>query len=229
MPNIYIDDNKIDFVKEFNFLGIILDCNLKWKLHINHISKKISKTLGILVKLKNIVPTDALINIYNALILSYLNYGTIVWGWQSKNLFKLQKKAVRIITHSKYNAHTNILFKKLNLLKMQDICALQDYKFCYRFMNGSIPDYFLYLLPNNNFHNYNTRHLTDLRLPAVRHEFARNGIKYRFPLTLNNMPDCIKDKIITHSYFGFKYYIKRKTIDSYDTICRIPVCYVCRS
>ena len=38
-----------DFVKS---LGILIDCNLKWKQHIDFISLKISKTIGILARLR---------------------------------------------------------------------------------------------------------------------------------------------------------------------------------
>ena len=44
-----------DFVK---FLGILIDCNLKWKHHIDFISLKISKTIGILARLRHFVPTE---------------------------------------------------------------------------------------------------------------------------------------------------------------------------
>ena len=33
----------------------------------------------------------------------------------------LQKKAIRIITKSRYNAHTSPLFKNLNILKLDDL------------------------------------------------------------------------------------------------------------
>jgi len=39
-PNLYIDAKKVEFVKEFNFLGLLFDCNMSWKAHLNMISKK---------------------------------------------------------------------------------------------------------------------------------------------------------------------------------------------
>ena len=67
-PVLYIDDIPVEFVNSFNFLGIILDDNLKWNSHINMIAKKISKTIGIMKKIKKYLPTSALLNIYNALV-----------------------------------------------------------------------------------------------------------------------------------------------------------------
>ena len=52
-PEIFIDGNVIEFVKECKFLGLVIDENLSFRPHINFISKKISKTIGILAKLKN--------------------------------------------------------------------------------------------------------------------------------------------------------------------------------
>ena len=228
-PDIYIDSIKIDFTDEFNFLGLILDKNLNWKSHVNFIGKKISKTVGIMTKLKNFLPVHALYNIYNALILPHLNYCSSIWGWQSHNLFKIQKKAIRIITKSRYNAHTNKLFKELNTLKINDICALHDYKFLYKIINGLVPTFFANILgpQNGENHEHDTRNASDIRLPAVRHEFARNSISYRFSKIFNKMPNDFKEKIYTSSQLVFKFYIKQKIIEKYPTTCTICHCPFC--
>ena len=114
IPTIKIEDSVIELVNEFNFLGIMLDRHLNWKAHRDMITKKLSKTVGIMHRLKNMLPLCALLHIYNSLVLSHLNYGALLWGWQCQNIFILQKKAVRV-TNSKYNCHTSGLFKKLNL------------------------------------------------------------------------------------------------------------------
>ena len=46
---------------------------------------------------------------------------TLSSGYENEKIFKLQKKAIRIISLAKYNAHTEPLFKTLNLLKINDI------------------------------------------------------------------------------------------------------------
>ena len=47
-PDLQINGNKIERVTEFNFLGLVLQSNLSWNKHINHISLKISKAIGII-------------------------------------------------------------------------------------------------------------------------------------------------------------------------------------
>ena len=61
-----------DFVK---FLGILIDCNLKWKHHIDFISLKITKTTEILARLRRFVPTETLLMIYRSLIMLYFVFG----------------------------------------------------------------------------------------------------------------------------------------------------------
>ena len=229
IPNLFIDGIQLDFVDDFNFLGMILDKNLNFKAHVNHLTTKISKTIGIMNRLKHFLPLGALMNIYNALILSYLNYGTMIWGSKSETLFKLQKKAVRIISNAKYNAHTNPLFRKLNLLKMEDICTLHDYKFCYKLINKMVPEYFISILNSvgTSIHDHETRHAADFRLPAVRHEFARDSIRYRFPSTYNDMEQEYKNRIYTHGFAYFKSYVKLNITQNYDPICHIEDCHNC--
>jgi len=227
-PNIFIDGFKIDTVNEFDFLGIRLDKHLNWKPHVNMVSKKISKTIGILARVKNYIPKCALLNIYNALILPYLNYAVIIWGHKANCLTKLQKKAIRIITKSKYNAHTSGLFKSEKILKFGDICALHDYQFCYKLENGLLPEFFINKFFNRDpVHDYSTRNANNIRLPAVRHEFAKHSISYRFPSVFNDMPEVIKQKIYTHSFCSYKVYIKSRFIESYATICSVQNCYIC--
>ena len=229
-PKLSIDGFDIDFVPKFNFLGLIIDENLNWKFHIKAISSKISKAIGVMARLKNYIPKSALLQIYNALILPHLNYGLIVWNRKSKVLIGLQKKAIRIACNARYNSHTSILFKNENILKFRDICALVDFKFCYKFIHNLLPDYFQKLSSENEHqHSYETRQADELRVPAVRHEFAKGSITYRYPVIHNAMPDDFKDKALTQSFSGFKFYIKRNFIDAYPTTCDIQDCPSCNN
>lgn len=231
LPNIHIDNHEIDFVNSFNFLGIVLDKNLRWSPHTELIGKKISKINGILKQLKNFLPTSTLATIYSSLILPHLNYGNFIWGWKNKKINILQKKSIRIISRSKYNAHTSLLFKNFGLLKFGDICALHDLKLCYKIENGQSPEFFSQFHSTvsrvNSTSNVTTRFFTNVRIPRIRHEFSRNSIAYRYPNILNNMSDNIKPKIYTHSWDGLKKYFKNLQLSSYSTDCPNENCYIC--
>ena len=59
-------------------LGVLIDSKLSWTHHITYISTKISKSLGILERLRHFVPSSTLLNIYRSLVQPYLSYG-IAW------------------------------------------------------------------------------------------------------------------------------------------------------
>ncbi len=66
---------------------------------------------------------------------------------------------VRILSLSKYNAHTEQIFKMIKLLKLNDILKLQEYKFYFKFKNNKLPHYLqnLPLNGNINAHSHTTR------------------------------------------------------------------------
>ena len=70
------------FVK---YLGILIDNNLSWKYHIDYISSKVSKGIGMIARLRHLVPFATLLNIYRSLIEPYISYGLIAWG-QAANI-----------------------------------------------------------------------------------------------------------------------------------------------
>ncbi len=80
-------------------------------------------------KLKYFLYLNAKVLIYNSLILSHLNFCILALSYKCDRIIKLQKKIVRILSLSKYNAHTDPLFKTHKLLKVQDIFKLQEFKF----------------------------------------------------------------------------------------------------
>lgn len=233
-PLLKIGDRAIEFVSNFNFLGFMLDCHLKWKYHASAVSKKLSKTLGIMNRLKHDLPREALMHIYNSLFLSHINYGLFLWGWKTKPIEKLMKKAVRIISKAPYNAHTSNIFKELGLLNYECTCRLHDYKLCYKLEQQSVPKYLLTeysQIRDQSLSGYPTRSKKEgfSKLPNIRHEYEKSRLNYRIPFILNKMPNLIKEKTTTHSFIGFKIYAKNFMINSYKDVCSIPNCYVCSS
>jgi len=111
------------------FLGILIDQNLDWKQHTSHIALKVSKSLGILNRIKALLSTELLKTLYYTMIHPYFVYCILIWGGASKlainKLSCLQKRAVRILTHSNFRAHTNPLFLRLQILKLPDLYHLQ--------------------------------------------------------------------------------------------------------
>lgn len=131
---LHINNIAIERVQNFNLLGLIVNENLSWKPNTNKASTKISKQIGILNKLKSSLPDNILCTLYCSWILAHLSYSILAWGFDLNRLYKLKKRAVRVITCSKINAHNKPLFKKLNLFKLCDMFTSNIRKFYYKYI-----------------------------------------------------------------------------------------------
>ena len=81
-----INNTNIEKVEQFKFLGLTLDSNLNWKKHSDNITNKCSQIIGILNRLKQILPQNIKIMLYNALLLPHINYCLVTWGYQCKRI-----------------------------------------------------------------------------------------------------------------------------------------------
>ena len=225
-----INNTNIEKVEQFKFLGLTLDSNLNWKKHSDNITNKCSQIIGILNRLKhNILPQSIKIMLYNALLLPHINYCLVTWGYQCKRINILQKRAVRLITLSKYNSHTAPLFKKLKLLTIKDTLALQELKFYYKLTHNELPDYFQnwQIVTHSELHQHNTRRKHDIHIVGFIHTFAKRCIRINLPRTLNATSQSVKDKLFTHSVRGFVNYAKFNFLQSYKNDCTVANCYIC--
>ena len=120
--SIVIDSNIIAFTTKTKFLGINIDSNLTWKAHINYITKQISKGVGVLLHLSKKLSYNILILIYNTILLPYLRYCCITWGFTYQTyineIFTIKKQAICIITLSPFQCHSSPLCKKTNSLNI---------------------------------------------------------------------------------------------------------------
>ena len=94
-PCLYIDSIPISRVKETKFLGVFIDEHLTWHRHVNYISSKIAKGIGILHKARKFLNKQTLHQLYYTFIYPYLSYCNHVWGnthsTQLSRLVLLQK------------------------------------------------------------------------------------------------------------------------------------------
>ena len=137
-----INKVEIERVSSFKCLGILFDENMSWKCHTDMISNKLSKYTGILNKLKHYLPPYILRKLYFIMVNAHLNSGILVWGFVPKRLIKIQKHTIRTITCNKYNAHTEPLFKIMDILRLGKLLDINALKFYYKYLRGTLPSYF---------------------------------------------------------------------------------------
>ena len=181
---------------------------MKWKSHVNHIISMISKNIGIMGKLRDCLPQNILLLLYNTLVLPHLNYCIILWGkcnmYLLERLHKLQKRAVRVITNSSYLSHSNPLFVKLKILPIFQLYEYNLGIFMFLFNKEMLPEIFSSLfIKNIDIHEYNTRSKLHFRVQYGRTSFSHSLVTYQGPKLWNDLPSNIK-KLFVVEFFQKK-------------------------
>lgn len=231
-PTLSIKDVEIEYVDTFKFLGFIIDMNMNWKAHANYISKKLLSGIGILGRLKSLFPLDIKLKIYFALVNCHLTSGLLLWGHRFNDVFKLQKKAIRLVMSSKYNAHTNPFFKSLKILKVEDMYKLSCIKFYHKYVSQNLPPYHLELPLKQNCdeHEHFTRKSTKIHITHCR---PISSLRRSIPSCINSLPDAVGSKLLHTQYrYGLNFIanlFKKNCFSVYSTECSEPECYICQS
>ena len=126
-------------------LGVILDSNLIFDKHLKMVSLKISKTLGLLQKLNNLLPRSALITIYKAFVRPYLDYGDIFYDQAYNTIFHQKLESIQ------YNASLTVtgairgtkekLYEELGLESLQLRCWYKKLRMFYKIYKNKSPQY----------------------------------------------------------------------------------------
>lgn len=209
------DVKKVDFVK---YVGIIIDCHLSWKEHINSVNDKIVKGYALLKKCFYL-PKNCLLTMYYSFIYPYLIYGIEFWGCACQSylhkLIVLLKSCVRLIAHVPALTHCAPLARNLGLLFLEDIykfCLFcQMYKVYHNMSNSVISSMFTKVdlihvrftrSLNQNFYVFPCR--TNIR----RFSFSYNGV-----IIWNALSHELKGTVTFHK---FKRVIKDSLLISYN-------------
>ena len=207
--SINLQNHTIDSVLDTKFLGLVIDKNLKYDKHIQYISGKISKSIGILYRIRNSFPDLCLKLLYYSIIHPYLLYCLPIFGATYDvhlgPLKILQKRAVRIISGAGYLDHTETLFKSNKILKLQDL-----YKHslaCYVYKNPEILDQFY------RNHNYNTRGRNSFLPPFERLRMTEQSVIHNAVGFWNQIPMSIK---LSPSKNSFKFNLKEFLLSQYS-------------
>ena len=188
--------NRVDFTKS---LGVLIDENLTWSNHINAISKKISSGIGSIKRISRCVPPATLHNIYHGLVQSHFDYCSIVWGNCAKilsdKLQRLQNRAVRVLTHSSYDADANLLLKELGWDNLETRRQKLKAEMVYKSLNGLAPNYLSsrFIQRSDVITSYNLRDSDNkLAIPLPRTNHYENSFAYSGAVLWNSLPSAAR-------------------------------------
>ena len=123
-PSLRFNNNNVSQASSQKHLALTLDNRLIFDEHLTNVSNKISKTIGLLRKLQNILPRPALLTIYKCFIRPHLDYGYIIYD-QAYNLSfhqkleSIQYNAALALTGTIRGSSREKLYQELGLESLQ--------------------------------------------------------------------------------------------------------------
>ena len=212
LPTLSIDGTIIKHDVVTKFLGVYIDENVTWKHHIDYVSNKVSKNIGILYKARELLDQISLRQLYFAFVHSYLNYTNIAWASTHKSkleqLFRHLKYVARVINFKDRYTHANPLLKELKALCIYKLNLFNILCLMYKCKNASCPSILCDLYTPKPKNKYVLRDEGFLLEPNCKTKFAQLCINYRGPHIWNTL--ILQKYDISHctSYPLFKLKLK---------------------
>ena len=152
---------------------------------------KTNQRLGLIRRIKHLLPLHARLTLYRSLILPLFDYGDIISGDKNNatlmnDLQIQQNKAAKILLDkAKYSSATDAL-EILKWKRLDQRRHMHRWVFIFRCLNGMI-DFDVNFRQNSAFHNYKTRQCNKLRLPAPKTNWGRQKLTYQASNDFNNL------------------------------------------
>lgn len=194
---IAIDGEQIDRVHSIKYLGVTIDENLKFNIHIDNTIKKIAKKYGIMCRLKNDLNFQSKIQLYKSIISPHLDFcSSIIFlanETQLSRLQRLQNKIMRLILKCNRFTSSTWMLDALQWLSVKQRIIFSTMIFVFKLINGLLPRYLCdRILRGSDLHDHFTRNADAPRTPNFLFGAAQNSLFYKGVNIFNSMPRQIK-------------------------------------
>ena len=193
---IKICEGYVNRTNTIKFLGVYLDERLNFAEHTSHIAGKLSKTVGILNKVR-FLPSHVLCTLYHTMVAPYIFYAIRAWygcpNYNRNRIQVLQNKCIRIIKNLPRRTNTDSERKMLGVLNVGNIYVQQVGQFMFNIIsNGSNSEFDYIVRQSIPTHNYPTRIVGALRPPRMDRTKCRHSMEYMGVIVWNQIPENIK-------------------------------------
>jgi hypothetical protein len=189
--------------RSFKLLGVKLDENLTFQANTEFILSKLNRAIFMINRAKNFLPKRALLTLYHSLFHCHLLYCSTLLGSTTKTnldkITKLQKKAIRIITNSKFRSHTDPLFEQLRIMKFGAVVERATLCLMHAIYHSHAPSSLMVHWTRGGERNfqYELRNNDDFIIPRCNYSQLANKPLFYFPECWNNFND---NKYIANKY-----------------------------
>ena len=203
--NLSLGSQFLKTTQNAKYLGVFLDCHLKWDCHIMNLRRKVSQLVGGLWRVRKCFPDRILKSLYKTLFEPHFSYAIEVWGnafdVHLKSLFVVQKKAIRCSMNVGILEHTANLFNSLQVLTIRNLYVYKVSLKVYKDIISSQKRFAFSLV--SNYRNLRSNDRILLELPSVSNLnlYSKQNFYFAGPRLFNMLDEEIKT---TSSIMVFK-------------------------
>ncbi len=199
--NLSLNGQIIERVHYFKYLGVTIDDQLKWSVHIDNIYSKLIKFTSIFYRLRDKLPDVFLKDVYYAFVYTHILYGIELYANTTNNnltkLITLHNKLLRILQNKPRTTRVPQLYANYNILPIPELHKHQLILFVYNYFyhSHSLPSVFLssnYFSLNNHVHVHNTRMSTNAHIYGVKTVYGKRNTKYKAAVLWNELPENLQ-------------------------------------
>lgn len=195
--DVRINDQSINRVTDYRYLGLKIDNQLNYIEHINDIRKKLASLSGVLGRCGRFLSNKTKMMVYAAMVESHLRYMIPIWSAATKTAIQkiqvAQNRVLKRLHGYHWSYSTKLLYGGLRTLKVENIRKLEEVKLVHRIVHNEIKTN-IKLQTNSDVHNYTTRQQQQLIIPRARTNIRKNSVILRSIRTFNLIPVNITDK-----------------------------------
>lgn len=188
----------IEIVNTYKYLGVYIDHNFKWSIHVNEVHKKLRKASYMMHQLSYCSNDRVMRQAYFSFVESHLRHGVTAWG-NSTHCHKLQQIQNRILKQLRPFKHNNQI--QINNSHSGDTNVTENYPKDRNVLN--VYNVYRTTLANEFYgdtrflqkisHNHQTRRNYEgkYRVEKFRNEYGRSTLAVMLPTILNTIPQDV--------------------------------------
>lgn len=225
--DVEIDGVRIKQVEDLKLVGVVIDQDLTFSQHISTSSKKASMRVGVLMRLRKLIPVEAKLQIFKTAILPYLTYCGLSWHFSKKSdsnkLERINERGLRAVYCDWNSPYSELLIRaKLTTLynrRLQDIAI-----FMYKAKYNQLPQNVLELFCHSR-DNYNLRN-SDFFLPRVKTTtYGKHSLRFFGPYLWTKLQSSIRNSTSLSSFKNTIRKMDLSVLSNSDSCVNCNLCH----
>lgn len=202
-------------VKKLKLLGLHIEENLSWATHVNNVAVKMGRAISVIKRCSFYLNDHTKRLVTQALVLSHLDYSSIIWSHAPKNLLNrlqlVQNRAARLVLGCPYRANVYKMHSKLHWMMVDKRQQYNLLTFFYKMSNIKKPTclFSRIQLVRNSHHHHTRQGAKGLYVLPRARTWARKSVLFRAISSWNNLSPEIRNSC---SSSVFKKKLKNKLL-----------------